>query len=153
MRRLALLLGLFAGAAGIAAAAGTPAAEQTHPRAHPASGTRHTGFSVAFTLRHDAGHQGVAETVYLLRVTPPAGARRRCTPPAQRSVTRGTAGVRRRVALRPPSAGWCPGRHRVRVVVQSGPYCPPGQERPCPLFPTTQQAAGATSFRVRAPAR
>lgn len=149
----AILLALAAGSA----FGQTSSGELTHPRAHPSAATRHTAFAVAFTLRHDAGHQGVTQTVYQVRVAAPRGARRACTPSSARTVTRGSAGTRRRVTLIAPTHGWCTGRYHATVWLQTGPYCPkpqPGQRpTPCPLFASREQATGTTRFTVRPASR
>ena len=131
-----------------------PAAERTHPRVGPSRGHRHTGFAVAFTLRHDAGVSGIAQNDYRVEVVPPAAARRRaaCAPPQPATVDAGAAGSRHRTPLRAPAGGWCAGLYAVTVYYQSGPYCPPPQEgtqpRPCPLFATRDQPTGTAHFRV-----
>jgi hypothetical protein len=155
MRLLALLSVLSLGAAG--ALAQTTSSELTNPRPHPSAGTRQTSFAVTFTLRHDAGHSGVVQTTYQVRVGRPSGSRRACTPSAPRPVARGNAGTRVRVALIAPRVGWCRGRYRATVWLQRGPYCPPPQDgqppSPCPLFATQEQATGTTHFTVRPPGR
>jgi hypothetical protein len=150
--RIAAVATVLALAAG-SAFGQTSSSELTHPRAHPSTGTRNTSFAVAFTLRHDVGHHGSVQTVYQVRVAAPNGARPACTPSSSRTVTRGSAGTRRRVTLDAPSRGWCTGRYRATVWLQTGPYCPkpqPGQRpTPCPLFASREQATGTTRFTVR----
>jgi hypothetical protein len=132
--------------------------DQTHPRVLPRRGTRNTRYVLYFTLRQAAGHQGVIATAYRIAVDAPRGADAACRPPASASVEEGEAGQIGRVALAAPEHGWCVGRHRVGVLLERGPHCPPPQDGrpppPCPMFPTRILDVGEAHFSVRrAPSR
>jgi len=132
----------------VASTAALAASADTNPRVSPASGTRHTAFHLAFTLRSAPGHSGVSQTSYAFQVAQPKGSRAACAAAQPRAVVSGQAGQRRRVALPAPARGWCRGRYTVVVYLVSGPYCPAEHDQPCPEFATREQPAGRTSFRI-----
>jgi len=133
----------------------TPAAELTHPRVSPRSGSRHTRYAVYFTLRHDAGHAGVVATEYRVAASAPPGSRASCGSRIQAPafIDSGQAGDRRRIPLPVPRDSWCAGRYKAAVYLQRGPYCPKpppgGKPTPCPLFATQELATGVAHFTVK----
>lgn len=143
------------GSRGEAASRTVPSAERTNPQVRPAIGGRYTDFLLDFTLREAPGHAGFYSVSYRIQVTPPRGSKQVCTPDWTPSVLTGEAGTHKRVRLRPPARGWCPGLHRVTVFLERGPYCGPPIERRativCPEFATEELSTGTTSFAVRAP--
>jgi len=167
MRRLALLTGcaalLLAGSQ--AASAGDRAqqrapshaqaspSQRTYPRVIPPRGHSGTSFAAYFTLRSRPGHQGVFAITYGVVVAGGARLPTRCSPPSPEVVRSGAPGSIARVPLPGPRAGWCPGRYRVTVVLDRGPYCPkpaPGEPpKACPLFPDQLTETGAAHFSVR----
>jgi hypothetical protein len=158
-------------AGGIAAAIGAPDAlagsspaptgEQTHPHVTPRVGGRHRTFELSFTLAQAPGRNGIEYTSYRAVVIAPAQAQLACMPTQPAPITSGTQGEVARIALRPPTHGWCRGRYGVTVYLQWSQTCgPPIQPAPrivCPLsvseiepaFPIGNVNTGKTHFTVR----
>lgn len=153
-----ILLMLLAGAGlwvGAASASGSPKAsksQQTHPRVRPRVGGRRTTFTLSFTLRQTPGHSGVMQTDYRVEISPRQRSPAACSPSQPAPITSGTAGEVVRLALAPPSHGWCARTYRVTVFLERGPYCPPphsgGSPTPCPEFATQELDVGRARFRV-----
>ena len=168
MLRLALLTGsavsLLAVGSGAASAgdrdqprgasqAQAPPEQRTYPRVVPRRGRSGTSFAAYFTLRSRPGHQGVMETTYRVAVARTGGSSARCTPPSPDAVHNGAPGSIARVPLAAPRPSWCPGRYRVTVFLQRGPYCPEPRPdeppQPCPEFATQDVDTGEAHFTVR----
>ncbi|MHB8690934.1 MAG: hypothetical protein ACYDHH_06775 [Solirubrobacteraceae bacterium] len=130
-----------------------PANQQTHPRVSPHAGGRHTMFALSFTLRSAAGHVGVVATDYRIDVRPVRRRPPSCTPVPPGPVQSGSQGRVQRIALGPPTGGWCRGAYKVTVFLERGPYCPPppvyGRPFPCPEFATQELETGSARFTVR----
>jgi hypothetical protein len=127
--------------------------ELTHPQVHPVYGQATTVFTLTFTLRENAGHEGILATDYRAQLTPPQSAAA-CVDAQPATIDSGAAGEVREIALAPPAGGWCRGTHSVAIFLQRGPYCPPPQEgappTPCPEFATQDLETGSTAFTVGA---
>jgi hypothetical protein len=90
-------------------------------------------------------------TDYRVQVAPHQGAPTACWPNQPAPISSGQKGHQVRVALDPPSRGWCQGIYHVTVFLERGPYCPPkgGQPQPCPEFATQELSTGRTRFTVQ----
>jgi hypothetical protein len=145
-------LGTAVAASATPGPAGTPRGERTRPRVNPSSGTPSTVVGLVFRLRETPGHQGVMATDYRVQVSPPSGSPKSCWPTQPQPITSGQKGHLARIALHPPSGGWCRGAYRATVFLERGPYCPPpqrGQPQPCPEFATQELDTGHARFTVR----
>jgi hypothetical protein len=147
VRRGAVLVVLAAAATAAAslAAAGALAAGGLDVRVSPRGGTQSTTFRVAFTVPRAAGHEGVSERTYSVRLVAARGSG--CTRSVAKSVTEATKGERVRLAFR-GRRPWCAGRGSGTISETDGPYCP-NKGDPCPLFATRMQTIARFGFRVR----
>jgi hypothetical protein len=114
-------------------------------RVSPRVGTQHTTFRVAFTAPRAAGHEGVSQRSYSVRLMAARGSG--CTRELSKEVTDAPRGDRVRLAFRAPHP-WCRGRGRGTISETDGPYCPRKGD-PCPLFATRMQTLARFAFRVR----
>jgi hypothetical protein len=136
--------------AALAAAAPATAALATDAldiRVSPRVGNPSTVFKVAFTVPRPAGHDGVYERSYSVELAV-GEARRNCKRSARAEVGQAEEGERVRLSFR-GRRPWCRGDGRGAVYEMTGPYCPPGSERPCPAFPSQRKKIGGFGFRVR----
>jgi PASTA domain len=152
---LILVSAALAAVVAVATLAGSAAGGErgaTDPHVRPAYGQASTVFTLTFTLREKPGHEGVVATDYRAAVAPPPGSPGSCTASQPATIASGATGELRALALTPPSGGWCRGAHKVTVLLQRGPYCPPSQEGgqpvPCPEFATRDLDTGSTVFTV-----
>jgi PASTA domain len=126
--------------------------QRTFPHISPPSGSAVTVFTLSFTLRDTAGHEGILATEYRVQITQPEGTGASCVAEQPSAVNSGTAGELKQIALAPSASGWCQGTYGVTVFLQRGPYCPPPMEgkppTPCPEFATQELETGSTSFTI-----
>jgi hypothetical protein len=138
---------VVAAAALLALASAALAADALHIRVSPRVGDPSTVFKVAFTVPRPAGHDGVYERSYGVELAV-GEARRNCKRSAHAEIEHAEKGERVRLSFR-GHRPWCRGDGRGAVYEMTGPYCPPGSERPCPLFPSERKKIGRFGFRVR----
>lgn len=163
--RVAIAVGVAVGIGAPAALAGTspvPSGEATYPHVTPRVAGRHRTFELSFTLAQAPGRRGTEETAYRAAVSVPAGARSSCAPTQPQPIATGTQGEVERIALHPPTRGWCRGQYAVTVYLQRTDVCgPPVGMSPdiivCPqfatgvksAFPTGEITTGTAHFTVR----
>jgi hypothetical protein len=76
------------------------------------------------------------------------GEARNCKRSGRAEVKEAKKGERVRLSFR-GRRPWCRGDGHGALYEMTGPYCPPGSERPCPLFPSQRKRIGRFGFRVR----
>jgi hypothetical protein len=123
----------------------------TRPVISPLAGGPTTQFVVSLTVRALLGGRGAVTTEY--RVLGNGPPRRGCDHATFSTVTGARVRQRVGVTLRPSWQGWCRGRWRGEVVLESGPLCSSASSGAlpprCPKLASRIALAGRFTWHVR----